>query len=328
MQTSGDVELSIVMPCLNEARTLEACILKAQKYLSRSGVNGEIVIGDNGSTDGSREIASSLGARVVNTSVHGYGAALHHAMASSQGRYCILGDSDCSYDFEHLDPFLEQLRSGYDLVMGNRFKGGIQAGAMPWKNRYVGNPVLSNIGKLLFCAKVQDFHCGLRGVSRRAFQQMNLQTTGMEFASEMVIKATLLNMKMTEVPTTLDRDGRSRSPHLRPYRDGWRHLRFMLLFSPNWLFLYPGLLMMLAGLTIGSLLLSHPIYLNRVRLGLDTLVYCSTLVLAGFQAILVSMIVAHFCNTRRLISKDRRICQGVARYISLERGLLSGAALH
>ena len=326
MKTSGDVELSIVMPCLNEAGTLATCIKKAQTYLSRAGVNGEIVIGDNGSTDGSTEIASSLGVRVVHTPLRGYGAALHNVLTSSSGRYCILGDSDCSYDFERLDLFLERLRDGYDVVIGNRFLGGIEAGAMPWKNRYVGNPVLSSIGRILFCVKVKDFHCGLRGVSRQAFQRMNLRTTGMEFASEMVIKATLLNLKVTEVPTTLHPDGRSRSPHLRPYRDAWRHLRFMLLCSPNWLFLYPGLMLMMVGLTVGVVLLSHPFYLNSVRIELDVLVYCGSFVLAGFQAILVFLIARTFATREGLYPETPGFVR-FARYFSLERGLLLGATL-
>lgn len=214
------VELSIVMPCLNEAETLESCIKKAQRYLDRSGVSGEILVGDNGSTDGSQQIATSLGARVIDIPSRGYGAALYGAVNAARGRYCIMGDSDDSYDFEHLDSFVEKLRQGYDLVMGNRFKGGINPGAMPWKNRYIGNPVLSSIGRLFFRTKIRDFHCGLRGFSKTAFDALDLRTTGMEFASEMVIKAELKGLKIAEVPTTLSPDGRSRPPHLRPYRDG------------------------------------------------------------------------------------------------------------
>ena len=249
------IEVTIVMPCLNEAETLETCIRKAMGYLEHSGVSGEIVIGDNGSTDGSQQIALRCGARVVKVSMRGYGAALYGASLAARGKYIIMGDSDDSYDFSHLDPFVEKLREGYDLVMGNRFKGGIKPGAMPWKNRYIGNPILSTIGKILFHCPASDFHCGLRSYSKDAFTRMDLRTTGMEFASEMVIKATLSGMKITEVPTTLSPDGRTRPPHLRPYRDGWRHLRFMLLFSPNWLFLIPGLFLMMAGLA-GSLVLA------------------------------------------------------------------------
>ena len=320
------VELSIVMPCLNEAETLATCIRKAQSYLDRSGVSGEIVVGDNGSTYGSQQIAASLGARVIHVPIRGYGAALYGAISAAQGRYCIMGDADDSYDFENLDAFVDKLRQGYDLVMGNRFQGGILPGAMPWKNRYIGNPILSTIGKILFHAEVDDFHCGLRGFSKSAFQRMDLRTTGMEFASEMVIKSKLMGMKMTEVPTTLSPDGRSRPPHLLPYRDGWRHLRFMLLFSPNWLFLYPGMVAMLVGLAVGGLLLGQPIHINSIRLGLDTLVYCSTFVVVGFQAILFSLLSRMYAIQEGLYPKTARD-RKYGQLITLERGLVIGAAI-
>jgi glycosyltransferase involved in cell wall biosynthesis len=320
------MELSIVMPCLNEAETLESCIRKAQSYLLRSGVSGEIVIGDNGSTDGSQEIAARLGVRVIHIPIRGYGAALYGAITAAQGRYCIMGDADDSYDFEDLGAFVEKLREGYDVVMGNRFQGGIRPGAMPWKNRYIGNPILSTIGKILFRAGVGDFHCGLRGFTKSAFQKMDLRTTGMEFASEMVIKAKLMGLKMTEVPTVLSPDGRSRPPHLLPYRDGWRHLRFMLLFSPNWLFLYPGIALMLLGLTVGGLLLGQPIHINSIRLGLDTLIYCSTCVVAGFQAILFSLLSRMYAIQEGLYPKTARD-RKYGRLITLERGLVAGAAI-
>jgi glycosyltransferase involved in cell wall biosynthesis len=324
--TDLNVELSIVMPCLNEAETLATCIRKAQSYLDRSGVRGEIVIGDNGSTDSSQQIAAGLGARVVHVPIRGYGAALYGAITAARGRYCIMGDSDDSYDFENLDGFVQKLREGYDIVMGNRFKGGIKPGAMPWKNRYIGNPILSTIGKILFRAAAGDFHCGIRGFSKSAFQKMDLRTTGMEFASEMVIKAKLMELKMTEVPAILSPDGRSRPPHLLPYRDGWRHLRFMLLFSPNWLFLYPGIVMMLIGLAAGGLLIGQPIHINRIRLGLDTLVYCSTFVVVGFQAILFSQLSRMYAIQEGLYPKtDRDHTYG--RLITLERGLVIGAGI-
>lgn len=230
-EREAQVELSIVMPCLNEAETIEVCIRKAARFLAASGIFGEIVIGDNGSTDGSIELARRNGARVVDVPVRGYGAAVYYATLAARGRYVIVGDSDGSYDFSALGPFIEKLRRGYDLVMGNRFEGGIRPGAMPWKNRCIGNPILSGIGRLLFRCPARDFHCGLRGFSVDAFHRMDLRTTGMEFASEMVIKSTLSGMRIAEVPTTLDPDGRSRLPHLRPWRDGWRHLRFMFLHS-------------------------------------------------------------------------------------------------
>src|SRR5208337_2449132 len=239
------VELSIVMPCLNEAETLATCIRKAQSYLSRSGVSGEIVIGDNGSTDGSQQIASSLGARVIPVPIRGYGAALYGAISAAEGRYCIMGDADDSYDFDNLDAFVCKLREGYDLVMGNRFQGGILPGAMPPLHRYLGNPVLTGIGRLFFRSPVGDFHCGLRAFRKEAIERLDLRTLGMEFASEMVVKATAFGLRITEIPTTLSPDGRARTPHLRTWRDGWRHLRFLLLYSPRWLFLYPGIFLLI-----------------------------------------------------------------------------------
>src|SRR5439155_21724861 len=233
-------EGSVVMPCLNEAEPLSQCIEKAKRGLRALNVIGEIVAGDNGSTDGSPEMATRLCARVVHVAARGYGNALRAGTATARGKYIIMGDADDSYDFSALEPFVEKLRQGCDLVMGNRFQGGIMPGAMPWKHKWIGNPVLSFIGRLFFQCPVGDFHCGLRGFSKDAYERMQLQTTGMEFASEMVIKSTLLRMKIAEVPTILHKDGRSRPPHLRSWRDGWRHLRFMLLFSPRWLFWYPG----------------------------------------------------------------------------------------
>ncbi|HAM24131.1 MAG TPA: dolichol-P-glucose synthetase, partial [Actinobacteria bacterium] len=242
------------MPCLDEAETIETCIRKAQGYLQRSGVAGEVLIADNGSTDGSQELARALGARVVDVPRRGYGAALIAGIHQAQGRFIIMGDADDSYDFSALDPFVTALRGGADLVMGNRFAGGIAPGAMPALHRYLGNPVLSFIGRLFFRSPIGDFHCGLRGFRREAALELDLRTTGMEFASELVVKATLAQQRVVEVPTTLSPDGRSRPPHLRSWRDGWRHLRFLLLYSPRWLFLYPGLLVMALG-TLGLVLL-------------------------------------------------------------------------
>ncbi len=317
------IELSILMPCLNEAETLEKCIRKAQAYLKQSGVKGEIVIGDNGSTDGSQEIATRCGARVVKIPVRGYGAALYGAAQAARGRYCIMGDSDDSYDFLNLNGFLEKLRAGYDLVMGNRFTGEIKPGAMPWKNRYIGNPILSSIGKILFRAPIGDFHCGIRGFSKEAFRRMDLRTTGMEFASEMVIKAKLLGLKMTEVSTVLSPDGRSRPPHLRPYRDGWRHLRFMLLFSPNWLFLYPGLFLILLGSVVGGLIVHQPFTIGGVRLGIDTLIYCGAFITAGFQAVLFSLL-SRFYATQEGLYPASVSDRFSVRNLKLEYGLVVG----
>lgn len=322
----ASIELTIVMPCLNEAETLATCIRKAQGFLERYGVAGEIVVGDNGSTDGSQAIAERLGARVVHIPTRGYGAALYGATLTARGRYVIMGDSDDSYDFSNLMPFLEKLRAGYDLVMGNRFKGGIQPGAMPWKNRYIGNPVLTGIGRLLFRCPVGDFHCGLRGYSLEAFKKMDLRTTGMEFASEMVIKATLMGMRIAEVPTTLAPDGRSRPPHLRPWRDGWRHLRFMPLYSPRWLFLYPGLALMLLGLAVGVWLLPGPQRVAGVVFDVHTLLYAALAVLIGFQCVTFALLAKVFAVNEGLLPEDPRLTQ-LFKYITLEIGLILGGLL-
>ena len=252
--TANDtVELTILMPCLNEAETLAFCIRKARLFLSRTGISGEILIADNGSIDGSRTIAESLGARVVLVANRGYGSALRSGIRAAHGRFVIMGDSDDSYDFSLLDDFVEKLRGGCQLVMGNRFTGGILPGAMPPLHRYIGNPVLTAIGRLFFRSPCRDFHCGLRGFERSAILGLDLQSPGMEFATEMVVKASVHNLRISEVPTTLSPDGRSRPPHLRSWRDGWRHLRFLLLFSPSWLFLYPGMaLTFLGAATMGG----------------------------------------------------------------------------
>jgi glycosyltransferase involved in cell wall biosynthesis len=320
------MELSIIMPCLNEAETLETCIRKANGFLQRSGIDGEVVIGDNGSTDGSQEIARRCGARVVDVPIRGYGAALYAATQAARGKYCIMADSDDSYDLSNLEPFVEKLRQGADLVMGNRFTGEIKQGAMPWKNRYIGNPILSGIGKILFHSKLGDFHCGIRGYSKRAFEMMDLRTTGMEYASEMVIKSTLMKLRMDEVPTTLSPDGRSRPPHLRPYRDGWRHLRFMLLYSPNWLFLYPGLAMILVGLVLGAVLLQGTVQVGGVNLSIDTLIYCAFSVVIGLQAVLFSILSRVYAVHEKLYPRTAGY-QFAFKWITLERGLITGTLI-
>jgi glycosyltransferase involved in cell wall biosynthesis len=329
--THGLIEVSIIMPCLNEAETLETCIRKAMGYLERTGIRGEVVIGDNGSTDGSQQIALTCGARVVKVAQRGYGAALYGATLAARGKYIVMGDSDDSYDFSNLDPFLKKLREGYDLVMGNRFAGGIKPGAMPWKNRYIGNPILSTIGRIFFHCPAKDFHCGLRAYSREAFTRMDLRTTGMEFASEMVIKATLERMKIAEVPTTLSPDGRSRPPHLRPYRDGWRHLRFMLLYSPNWLFLFPGLALMLVGLAGTALLEQNSIQLaharlGHARLGLDTLIYLAFMSVCGYQSVLFAALSRIYAIQEHLYPATPGY-RHIFRFIDLERGLIAGTLI-
>ncbi|MDZ4819647.1 MAG: glycosyltransferase family 2 protein [Planctomycetota bacterium] len=319
-------ELTILMPCLNEAETLEVCIRKALGFLEKHNVVGEVIIGDNGSTDGSQEIARRLGARVVPVSVRGYGAAIYYGSLDARGKYVIVGDSDDSYDFSDLMPFLNALRGGCDLVMGNRFQGGVKPGAMPWKNRYIGNPILTWIGRLLFHCPSSDFHCGLRGYSMNAFRKMELQTTGMEFASEMVIKSTLLGLNIVEVPTTLSPDGRTRAPHLRPWRDGWRHLRFMLIYSPRWLFFYPGMALMLIGLIVGAWLLPGPRTVAGVTFDIHTLFYASLAVLIGFQGVMFAVFSKTFAVNEGLVPRtvnSERVEQGC----SLELGLIAGGAL-
>ncbi len=278
-------ELTILMPCLNEAETIETCVSKAMRYLDENGIDGEVVIADNGSTDGSQAMAEALGARVVHVPVRGYGAALMAGIDAAHGTYVIMGDSDDSYDFSRLGAFVEALRGGADLVMGNRFRGGIARGAMPALHRYLGNPVLSTIGRVLFRAPVGDFHCGLRGFSRRAIQRLNLSAPGMEFASEMVIRASVTGLKIEEVPTTLSPDGRTRPPHLRSWRDGWRHLKLLLTYAPNWLFLYPGLALLFVGAAIYATVLGGPVTLGAVTFDTGTLILSSALMLVGAQLI-------------------------------------------
>jgi glycosyltransferase involved in cell wall biosynthesis len=324
---SDDPEITIVMPCLNESRTLSTCIAKAKGWLAEARVKGEIVIGDNGSTDGSQEIARSAGARVVDVPQRGYGAALYYASLGARGRYIVMGDSDDSYDFSQLSPFLEKLRKGYDLVMGNRFAGGIKEGAMPWKNRYIGNPILTGIGRVFFHSPAHDFHCGLRGLSKDAFLRLDLRTTGMEYASETVIKATLLGLRITEVPTTLSPDGRDRAPHLRPWRDGWRHLRFMLLYSPRWLFLIPGLLLLTVGGAALTWLLPGPRrFLGGVVLDVHTLVYAAAAMLIGFQAVAFAVFSKVFAIAEGLLPPDP-VLDRIFKYVTLETGLVLGVLL-
>ncbi len=317
------LELSIVMPCLNEAETLGRCIEKALSAIEKNGIAGEVIIADNGSTDGSREIAAALGARVVQVEQKGYGSALMGGILAARGRFIIMGDSDDSYDFSAIMPFVEKLREGYDLVMGNRFRGGIQPGAMPPLHRYLGNPVLSGLGRLFFRTRIGDFHCGLRGFTKEAVLRMNLQTTGMEFASEIVVKASLLNMNVTEVPTTLSPDGRSRPPHLRSWRDGWRHLRFLLMYSPRWLFLYPGLFLMALGLLGVIILVSGRVHLAGIVLDVHTLIYTSTLIVMAFDFVLFAVLARVFAMKTGLLPQQPGL-EKIFHLITLETGLLAG----
>ncbi|MEO0797149.1 MAG: glycosyltransferase [Verrucomicrobiota bacterium] len=284
------MELTILLPCLNEAETIEVCVNKARGWIQKAGIQGEVLISDNGSTDGSQEIAEKAGARVVHAPRRGYGAALIQGIESAQGRFIIMGDADDSYDFSRLDLFWEKLNDGYDLVMGNRFQGGIEPGAMPWLHRYLGNPVLSFLGRLFFRTDCGDFHCGLRGFRRQAIKDLKMVTPGMEFASEMVVKASLMGLKIGEVPTKLSPDGRSRAPHLNTWRDGWRHLRFLLVFSPRWLYLIPGLFLIGLGLIIWIWLLPGPGKFLGLELGVHTLLMGSLFVTIGLQCVMFSIL--------------------------------------
>ncbi len=321
------LELSIVMPCLNEAETLGICVEKARLFLEESGIAGEIVVADNGSTDGSQQIALSAGARVVPVPMRGYGAALIEGIRQSRATYVIMGDSDDSYDFRNLQNFVTALRGGADLVMGNRFRGGIAPGAMPFLHRYLGNPVLSFTGRTLFRVPTGDFHCGLRGFSRASILSLDLHTTGMEFASEMVVKAANSGLRIAEVPTTLAQDGRSRPPHLRTWRDGWRHLRFLLIYSPRWLFFYPGLALMAVGLLFAGLLLRGRVYL-AAGLSLDVhsfLVACACIQL-GLQSIVFAMLTRRYATSSGLLPRSPRYDRLLARF-STENLLIAAGLL-
>jgi len=319
-------ELSIVMPCLNEAETLAACIDKAHAFLEQNKVSGEIIVADNGSTDGSQAIAEACGARVVSVPTQGYGAALMGGIKAACGKYIVMGDADDSYDFTMLMPFLARMREGYDLVMGNRFGGGIKPGAMPPLHRYLGNPVLTGIGRLFFGSPVSDFHCGLRGFRKGSIERLDLQTTGMEFASEMIVKATLHKLCIAEVPTTLSPDGRSRPPHLRSWRDGWRHLRFLLIYNPRWLFLYPGIMFTALGVAVMLALMSGPITLRGVTFDIHTMLYAAVSAILGVQIIAFALFSKVFAVNTRLIPEDNRFAFAL-KVITLERGIVLGGFL-
>ncbi|MBE7939433.1 MULTISPECIES: glycosyltransferase family 2 protein [Ramlibacter] len=320
-----ETELTVLMPCLNEARTVAQCVQAARDFLQRHGVAGEVLVADNGSEDGSQAIAQAAGARVVPVPRRGYGAALLAGVQAAQGRYVIIGDADASYDFSALADYLARLRAGAQLVMGNRFKGGIAPGAMPFLHRYLGNPVLSFIGRLFFRTPIRDFHCGLRGFSREAMLRLGLITPGMEFASEMVAKAALGGLRIEEVPTTLRPDGRDRPPHLRTWRDGWRHLRFLLLFCPRWLFLYPGVGLFLAG-ALGLVLgLAGPAVTQPLHLGIHTLLFLGGATLLGVQFIIFALLTKWLAVLAGLVPQPGWM-QRWASQFTLENGLLLGLA--
>ena len=320
------VELSVVMPCLNEGETVGVCVRKATETLRMAGISGEVIVADNGSTDDSAEAARAEGARVINVAAKGYGSALMDGIAASRGEYVLMADADDSYDFAHIPRFLEELRAGSDLVMGNRFRGGIADDAMPFLHRYLGNPVLTGIGNLFFASSCGDFHCGMRAFRKDSFQRMGIRSTGMEFASEMVVKASLLRMKVTEIPTTLSPDGRSRPPHLRTWRDGWRHLRFMLMYSPRWLFLYPGTFLILLGLAGCAWLLPGPRFVHGIGFDVHTLLYAFVSVLMGFQLCAFAVFTKVFAISEGLLPEDPRLNRAF-RFVTLEKGLAAGGLL-
>ena len=314
------------MPCLNEVETLASCIRKAQQAIEKHDLSAEIIVADNGSTDGSQVVAKELGVRVVEAERRGYGSALIAGIDAARGRYVIMGDADDSYDFGAIGPLIDRLRDGYDLVMGNRFAGGIEPGAMVWSHRWVGNPVLTFISRVFFQTQVGDMHCGLRGFRKDSVEKLRLRATGMEFASEMVIKASMRRMKIAEVPVTLSPDGRSRPPHLRTWRDGWRHLRFMLLFSPRWLFLYPGLALLIAGGAVGALLETGPKQIGSATFDIHTLLLAGFACLIGYQLVVFAVFTKVFAMQQGFHPPNPTY-RAMFRYINLETGLAIGALM-
>lgn len=319
------MELTILMPCLNEVNTLKSCITKANQFLSKNKIYGEILVADNGSTDGSQMLAIELGARVVDAPNKGYGSALIAGCNAARGQYIIMGDSDDSYNFEDLMPFLEKLREGYELVMGNRFKGGIEKGAMPPLHRYLGNPVLSTIGRILYRSPIKDFHCGLRGYNRQSILNLNLHTSGMEYASEMVVQATLHNLKICEIPTTLKKDGRNRKPHLKSWSDGWRHLTFLFMHAPNWLFLYPGLLFFISGVILSIIIVKNPIKIDNIVFDINTLVYSSVFSIIGFQLILFYILLKKYIQITQIIPTTK--IDNTIKNFTMNKGIFIGFVL-
>lgn len=321
--TAEGIELSVVLPCLNERETVGICVQKAVAALEQANLRGEVIVADNGSTDGSIELAESAGARVVHVSQRGYGNALRGGIQAAHGTYVLMADSDDSYEFSHIPRFVEKLRAGADLVMGNRFLGGIRDGAMPVLHRYLGNPVLTAVGRLFFHSPSRDFHCGIRAFRKNSYDRMDIRSTGMEFASEMVVKASLLRMNVSEVPTTLSPDGRSHPPHLRTWHDGWRHLRFLLMYSPRWLFLYPGFASIVVGLAACIWLMPGPQRVGAIVFDFHTLAYGFGAILVGFQLLAFALFTKVFAITEGLLPEDARLNR-MFDYIKLETGLLAG----
>lgn len=320
-----ELELTVIMPCLNEAETLEVCITKALKCMAENGIKGEVLIADNGSTDGSQEIAERCGARVANIPVRGYGAALIGGTHEAKGKYCIMGDADDSYDFSNLMPYIEKLREGYPLVMGNRFKGGIEEGAMPPLHKYLGTPVISFLGRLFYHNKIGDFNCGMRGYDRKKIEDLHLRTTGMEYASEMIVQSALHGYEIAEVPTTLSKDGRTRAPHLNTWSDGWRHLKFLLLHSPNWLFLYPGAVIGVIGLILMMLTIGGTFTVNSVGLDINTMLFGGTFLTIGINMILFCCYTKIYAAKTQYIPMTKSI-EWFSKFTA-ERGIMIGLIL-
>ncbi len=320
-----DYEVSVVIPCLNEAETLEIVIKKAQKCLEENQIAGEVLIADNGSTDGSQDIARRCGARVVDVPARGYGAALIGGTNAALGKYCIMGDADDSYDFSDLMPYVLKLREGYDLVMGNRFRGGIEKGAMPFLHRYLGTPVISFLGRLFYHNKIGDFNCGMRGYNRERIQELNLRATGMEYASEMIIQAALHDYKIAEVPTTLSVDGRSRKPYLNTWSDGWRHLKVLLLHTPDWLFFYPGCLLAAVGLILMIMLIGGPVQIRHISLDINTMLFAGAFLIIGVNAILFSVYTKIYAAKTFYIPMNKSI-EKISRF-SADQGIGIGFLL-
>jgi len=319
-------ELTILMPCLDEAETVGICVEKAVRFLTQNGISGEVIVADNGSTDGSQALATNAGARVVLVTDRGYGAALRGGIAAARSNYIIMGDADDSYDFSSLEGILERLRAGDDLVMGNRFAGGIGPGAMPFLHRYLGNPVLSFIGRLFYRNDIGDFHCGLRGFRTESIRALGLNSNGMEFASEMVVKSAMQGLRISDVPTTLRKDGRSRPPHLRTWRDGWRHLKFLLLHSPRWLFLIPGIALLTAGTMAMLTIASGLVLVGHIGLDIHTMAYAGTATLLGFQMVLFAVMTKVIGIRNGWLPNDSLFARWLAR-LTLERCLCVALAL-
>jgi len=319
------LELTVLMPCLNEAETVATCVAKAAAFLERTGIQGEVLVADNGSSDGSAELARGAGARLVHVAQKGYGSALLGGLQAARGRYVIMADADDSYDFSQLDAFVASLRAGNTMVIGHRFRGGIRAGAMPFLHRYLGNPLLSLAGRLFFASPIGDFHCGLRGVERAAALKLGLCAPGMEFASEMIVKATLAGWPIAEVPTVLSPAGRSRPPHLRSWRDGWRHLRFLLMMSPRWLMLYPGLCLIGLGAAGELAILRGPLVIDGVGFDIHTMLYAGGATVLGIQLVLFSLVARTIGVLKKLLPMSAPLARFL-RVFSLERGILAGAS--